>query len=117
MMKIVLVTLLVAGCSKSKDRQAEMFGESKGDIAKATVKKYAYEAYPSWAAAHPDIYCPSSLDALNEYMNTTSTKDPWGFDYRMQCGANLPANAKGIAVQSSGEDGKFDTADDLNSWE
>jgi general secretion pathway protein G len=109
---LALVMGLVVG-----PRVMKMFGESKGDIARATVKKYAFEAYPSWAAAHPDKSCPDKLEDLNEYMNNKDIKDPWGFQYKMLCGPNLPAGAKGIAVTSPGEDGKEGTGDDVKSWE
>ena len=36
----------------------KMFAESKVDITKIKLKKYAYEAYPSWSASHPDKACP-----------------------------------------------------------
>lgn len=90
---------------------------SKTDVASMAAKKYAFEAYPSWAAAHPDKACPDRLVDLNEYMNEKDTKDPWGNDYKMFCGANLPAGARGFAVLSAGEDGKEGTADDIKSWE
>jgi prepilin-type N-terminal cleavage/methylation domain-containing protein len=108
---LALVMGLVVG-----PRVFRMFGESKGSIAGATVKKYAYEAYPSWASSHPDKQCPESLATLNEYMNNKDTKDPWDHEYKMFCGSNLPAGAKGIAVMSLGEDGKEGTADDVKSW-
>ena len=109
---LALVMGLVVG-----PRVMRMFGESKGDIARATVKKYAFEAYPSWSAAHPDKSCPDKLEDLNEYMNNKDIKDPWGGQYKMLCGQNLPAGAKGMAVQSPGEDGKEGTSDDIKSWE
>ena len=108
---LALVMGLVVG-----PRVMKMFGESKGDIAKATAKKYAYEAYPSWAAAHPDKSCPDKLEDLNEYMNNKDIKDPWGGMYKMYCGSTLPAGAKGLAVSSPGEDGKEGTPDDVKSW-
>lgn len=108
---LALVMGLVVG-----PRVMKMFGESKGDVAAATVKKYAYEAYPSWSAAHPDKGCPDKLEDLNEYMNNKDIKDPWGGTYKMLCGQNLPAGAKGLAVSSPGEDGKEGTADDIKSW-
>lgn len=108
---LALVMGLVVG-----PRVMKMFGESKVDIARATVKKYAFEAYPSWSAAHPDKACPASLTDLNEYMNNKDSKDPWGNDFKMMCGQNLPAGAKGLAVSSPGEDGKEGTADDIQSW-
>ncbi len=109
---LALVMGLVVG-----PRVMKMFGESKVDIAHATVEKYSFEAYPSWSAAHPDKACPERLEDLNEYMNNKDTKDPWGNNYKMLCGQNLPAGAKGLAVTSPGEDGKEGTADDIKSWE
>ena len=109
---LALIMGLVVGPKVMK-----MFASSKVDIARATVKKYAFEAYPSWSAAHPDKSCPDKLEDLNEYMNNKDIKDPWGNPYKMFCGANLPAGAKGLAVQSSGEDGKDNTSDDIKSWE
>jgi len=108
---LALVMGLVVG-----PRVMKMFGESKVHIAEDTVKKYAYEAYPSWSQAHPDKACPAVLTDLNEYMNNKDIKDPWGNDYTLFCGANLPAGAKGLAVMSNGEDGKNGTADDIKSW-
>jgi prepilin-type N-terminal cleavage/methylation domain-containing protein len=109
---LALVMGLVVG-----PRVMKMFGESKVDIAKATVKKYAFEAYPSWSAAHPDKACPERLEDLNEYMNNKDLKDPWNGQYKMLCGQQLPPGAKGLAVMSSGEDGKDGTTDDIKSWE
>ena len=119
-MRLVLVIVcctIVGGCrgSEEKTRREKMFEESKTDIAKMAVSKYANEAYPSWASSHSDA-CPKSLADLNEYMNNHDIKDPWGNDYRMFCGANLPAGAKGLAVMSNGEDGREGTADDIKSW-
>ena len=112
---LALVMGLVVG-----PRVMKMFGESKVHIAEDTVKKYAYEAYPSWSQAHPDKACPAQLSDLNEYMNNKDIKDPWGNEYRLYCGPNLPAGAKGLAVKSLGENGKEDgpppQGDDLQSW-
>lgn len=109
---IALVMGLVVG-----PRVMKLFGESKTDVARMTVKKFAFEAYPSWSAAHPDKGCPERLEDLNEYMNSKDTKDPWGNPYKMLCGQNLPAGAKGLAVMSAGEDGKEGTGDDVKSWD
>jgi prepilin-type N-terminal cleavage/methylation domain-containing protein len=109
---LALVMGLVVG-----PRVMKMFGESKVDIARATVRKYAFEAFPSWAAANPSKACPDDLSSLNEYMNNKDNKDPWGQPYKMMCGQNLPPGAKGIAVMSNGEDQKEGTADDIKSWE
>jgi Type II secretion system (T2SS), protein G len=90
---------------------------SKVDIAKITVKRYAFEAYPMWSAEHPDKACPDRLADLNDYMKTNDTKDPWGQPYKSFCGPTLPPGAKGLAVLSLGEDAKEGTADDIKSWE
>src|SRR4051794_31864156 len=72
---------------KAGGRARTMFGgESKWDVANATVKKYAYEAYPSWIAAHPEKACPDKLEELNAYMNNKDVRDPWGGSYKMLCG-------------------------------
>jgi general secretion pathway protein G len=96
------------------------FGKSKGKLANIAVQKYANEAYTNWAADHTGKKCPASLSELNEYMNQDDAKDPWGNAYVMQCGENLPAGAKGIAVMSYGADGKAggegDDAD-IKSWQ
>ena len=109
---LALVMGLVVG-----PRVMQMFGKSRGQIAAMTAKKYADEAYPTWAASHPGQSCPQRLEELNEYMNSKDVKDPWGGTYKMYCGSDLPANAKGIAIQSPGEDGKEGTPDDVKSWE
>ena len=109
---LALVMGLVIG-----PRVMKMFGESKVKITEDKLKMYAYEAYPSWSAAHPDKGCPDKLTDLNEYMNNNDSNDAWGHPLKMLCGTNLPAGAKGIAVVSAGEDGKDGTADDLKSWE
>jgi general secretion pathway protein G len=109
---LALVMGLVVG-----PRVMRMFGKSKVDIAQLTVKKYAYEAFGEWSQSHPDKSCPDKLDDLTQYMDNKDTKDPWGNPYKMFCGQNLPAGAKGgLAVMSAGEDGKEGTEDDVKSW-
>ncbi|HEY1553446.1 MAG TPA: prepilin-type N-terminal cleavage/methylation domain-containing protein [Kofleriaceae bacterium] len=97
-------------------RVMRLFGESKVDIARLTVQKFVNEAYPMWTRNASD-QCPKSLEDLSPYMDKKDTKDPWGNQYKMYCGQNLPAGAKGIAVSSPGEDGKDGTPDDIKSWE
>lgn len=109
---LALVMGLVVG-----PRVMKMFASSKGDIAGATVKKYAFEAYPSWAQANPSKACPDKLEDLNEFMNNKDIKDPWGNPYKMFCGQSAIAGQKGLQVMSNGEDGKEGTADDVKSWE
>jgi prepilin-type N-terminal cleavage/methylation domain-containing protein len=95
----------------------KQFGTSKVETTKIKLRKYAFEAYPSWSAAHPDKTCPEKLADLNEYMNDNDSNDAWGKPLKMFCGENLPPGAKGLAVMSNGEDGKEGTSDDVKSWE
>ena len=109
---LALVMGLVVG-----PRVMKMFGESKVDIAQADRQEVRVRGVPAVVAAHPDKACPDKLEDLNEYMNNKDIKDPWGSQYKMLCGQNLPAGAKGLAVMSAGEDSKEGTADDIKSWE
>jgi prepilin-type N-terminal cleavage/methylation domain-containing protein len=108
---LALIMGLVVGPSVMK-----LFSKSKEDIAAATVRKYASEAFPLWSQANPDKACPADIAALNEYMNNKDNKDTWGQPYRMMCGPNLPPGAQGIAIISNGPDLKENTADDIKSW-
>lgn len=89
---------------------------SKTDAAVHLVAAYAYEAFPQWAAAHPDKECPDSIDELAQYASVPPV-DPWGHKLVMQCGAAMPPAAKGIAIHSLGPDGADGTADDFDSWQ
>jgi len=97
-------------------RVMKLFAESKEDIARLTVQKFVNEAYPMWQRNASDP-CPKSLEDLSPYMDKKDTKDPWNNPYKMYCGQNLPPGAKGIAVSSSGADGKDGTEDDIKSWQ
>ncbi len=112
----LLALALLAACKSTKS-------DSKTDdprtleLAQLGVKKLAFEAYPTWAAAHADKACPDTIDELVTYVTPDSAKDPWGNAYKMQCGSSLPPGARGIAVWSLGPDGKDATADDIKSWQ
>ena len=84
---------------------------------KRRLDRYAFEAYPLWAAAHPGKGCPARLDELNEYMDVNHINDAWGRPIKMFCGPNLRAGLKGLYLLSVGEDGKEGTDDDITSWE
>ena len=110
---LALVMGLVVG-----PRVMRMFASSKVDIAKATAKKYAFEAYGQWAQAHPSKACPEKVEDLSEFMNSSDSKDPWGEPYKMFCGASAPAGVKGgVGIQSNGPDMKEGSEDDIKSWE
>lgn len=85
--------------------------ETKEDIAKLTVKKYTYEAYPAWFEQHPEMTCPASLDDLDDWMGATHIRDPWGRKYVWSC------SWAGMVVRSAGEDGHIGTEDDIRSDE
>ncbi|MFT3700599.1 MAG: type II secretion system protein GspG [Kofleriaceae bacterium] len=113
-MKTILL-LAIIGCSKT-NAPAPANDPALLTKAKATVQQLAFEAFPEWSVAHADKACPAKLDELFEYSKDKTGKDPWGHDYKMFCGANLPAGAKGLAVMSAGPDGKDGTDDDISSW-
>ena len=91
------------------------FEDSKKETTAIKVRKFAYEAYPAWAAVNHKS-CPDNLSDLNQYMNDQSAKginDGWGNPLEMSC--NRPG-VQGFAVWSHGKDGQPDTADDIKSW-
>jgi hypothetical protein len=85
-------------------------GGSKADVTALTVRRFAFEAFPQWAAVHHMNSCPSSLDELRE-LASTSPIDAWGNPLEMRCGPLI----RGIYVRSAGEDGQFETPDDITS--
>jgi hypothetical protein len=88
-----------------------IYSASFVDITRIKLKKYAYEAYPSWREAEPDRLCPDSLHELDAYMGREDDHDAWGRPLEFRCGPG----ARGLWLRSAGEDGTFDTADDLDS--
>jgi hypothetical protein len=85
--------------------------ESKSEVSTLMVRKLAFEAFPQWASVHHMDSCPASLDDLAIYTNDISTLDAWGKPLEMKCGPWI----RGIYVRSAGEDGQFDTPDDITS--
>lgn len=99
-------------------RVLRQFQEAKGDTAKAIAKQLAYDAYTQWDANNPGKGCPQSLEELLKYTNKNDIKDPWGSEYIMYCGDNLPPGVKGgFGVLSKGDDKQLGTEDDIKSWE
>ena len=113
---LVLCSLLSIAHGDASKPKPGLKPMSKIDLAKIEVRKYAFEAYPSWSASNPDKACPAKLADLAELTNAELV-DPWGHAYKMMCGKDLPKGAKGLAVSSPGPDGKPGTADDIKSWE
>lgn len=113
----VLATLVLwMGCIVSAPLGGahRICGSSKSDLARATVKRLAHEAYPHWVARRPNGACPT-VEQLAEYAG--SARDPWGEPYRVRCDS-LPDAAGGIAVWSEGENRRDEggAGDDLASW-
>ena len=98
----------VSGALTRAQQQALNLADDPKRVAEIVAKKYAYEAYPQWVAANPANACPASIAELREYTSDDAT-DPWGHPYKMMCGSSLPMGANGVAIQSAGSDGQFDT--------
>lgn len=99
----------------------DMFGQSKVQLAKLTVDKFAFETYPQWKVSNSSKDCPENLLALAQFAgkSQSDTLDPWGTPYEMSCGGqNMPPGVTGsIAILSHGPDKKKGTEDDIKSWE
>ncbi len=85
------------------------FCDTKADVAKMTVRDYAYKAYPEWAAEHPGE-CPRTVADLAPWLDKHDDRDPWGNRYLAVC---APRGLR--VVISAGMDGTFGTADDIRS--
>ncbi|MGE5185031.1 MAG: type II secretion system protein GspG [Acidobacteriota bacterium] len=115
-MRTLLLSLAVVACSKTAAPKTD--DPARIAEAKALAAKYAFDAYPRWAAGHPDKACPAKIEDLDEYVKRSDANDPWGHPFKMMCGPTLPADARGgFAVSSAGPDGKDGTTDDIKSWE
>lgn len=77
------------------------------------LERYASEAYPAWAREHRGRECPDTVDDLNKYIGANDSLDLWGHPIKQQCGPTMPPGLSGFSVVSAGEDGQFDTGDDL----
>jgi hypothetical protein len=100
---IIMVMFLVVFAKKGVDA----YHDAQHDIARREAKRLAYEAYPQWAASHPDKKCPDRIEDLLEYGG--STFDPWLNSYEIHCDAAQPY------VVSAGPDGRMGTSDDIRS--
>jgi hypothetical protein len=89
-------------------------GDTKEDIARQTVFKFALEAFPDWQRARPPHACPASLEPLLATMNNKDTLDPWGRDYRSYCEISS-TGAVSLVATSAGPDREHGTSDDIRS--
>jgi hypothetical protein len=80
-----VAVVVVAACGGRTDAPpvSGMLDQSKVDTTRKKLARYAFEAYPTWAAAHPDKECPEKIADLTEYMNSNDTNDSWGRPIKM----------------------------------
>lgn len=110
---LVITTNLVL-LAAPRPRPRHMCSETREDIARSTIIKYAFDALPEWQRAHPETTCPRGLGELNEWMNNKDIRDPWGRDYRFICTLSSQ-HGRGIVVWSAGPDQRFGNSDDIAS--
>jgi hypothetical protein len=96
---LVLVGL-AAYCPRSID------DPSKYDVTSMRVRQLANEAFPMWAREHQDRPCPASIAELVPYLDRRDTRDAWGQPLILSCRDR-------VVVGSAGEDGVFETQDDI----
>jgi hypothetical protein len=113
----VTAAAAVAGCGKDdkgdRDEVSSRFQESRAEVARVMASKLANEAYARWAMKPSNQgKCPATSDLAPYVDQEPAFTDPWGRPYVVRCGAG-----RGIAVLSSGPDGKPETADDVSGAE
>ncbi|HEX4421904.1 MAG TPA: hypothetical protein VH165_28525 [Kofleriaceae bacterium] len=96
-------------------RMCRVFKPSSFEVTRIRLKRIAYEGFPVWSMAHPDLACPRSVRVLVDEIGGDTTLDAWGHPMDFRCGGDLPPGVKGIWIRSAGPDGDFDTDDDLTS--
>lgn len=82
---------------------------SRADAAGMLVRKYAFEAFPQWAAVNHVQACPQTIDELTPFASNKA-RDPWGTTLELRCGHGIRSY-----VRSAGPDLTFDTDDDISS--
>jgi hypothetical protein len=90
--------------------QTRRYEPTPEDVTAAIVRRFAYEAFPQWAATNHVDACPASLAVLEPYLARDAV-DAWDMPLELRCGAGY----RGAYVRSAGADGRFDTADDITS--
>jgi prepilin-type N-terminal cleavage/methylation domain-containing protein len=97
-------------------RLMAMFGQSRTELAKSVVQRYASEAYARWSMDNTGKSCPADINELAKYNDEKEAKDPWGKPLILLCGDNAPEGVQ-LGVVSMGADNKLDTKDDIKSWQ
>ncbi len=93
---------------------------SKIDQTARKLDRYASVAFPAWWRAHRDTPCPETINQLDHYIGARDSLDAWGHPIKLSlCGSSMPDGQgdenglRGFMLVSAGEDGQFDTLDDL----
>ncbi len=90
--------------------------ESRAERAKLAVMQLAFEQFPRWRVQHPAAHCPARLADMADRADHSGPFDPWGRAYQYSCDPQLRrTHAPGIEITSAGEDGVFETSDDIRS--
>ncbi len=106
MIVVIIMAMIATGVTVAV---LPALGDAKSDLARSNVG-----AIKSAAEMHllRGRDCPGSVDELVEARrlpDSTETNDPWGTPYSVQC------SGQNIVVTSAGEDGEFDTEDDVST--
>ncbi|MFT3699876.1 MAG: hypothetical protein QM831_42425 [Kofleriaceae bacterium] len=80
-------------------------------VTKKLVDQIAFVDIPAWQVRHPDT-CPATASDV-----TTELRDGYGELVQIQCTNPIliPWQTPSFVVISAGEDGRFNTADDIRS--
>jgi len=78
--------------------------------AREAVRRYAFEAFPSWVVSNPELACPAARADLDVFLPPGAAIDPWGRPYEIEC-----APGDRLYAWSIGLDGVAHTADDVSS--
>lgn len=110
----LLALVMAARAAIDMERHYEGFTESKERVARIMVQEVAVQAYARWTMNNPARRCPDSGYELARYLDNPQMLDPWGKTLVVLCEDATPY---GMRVVSAGQDGKFETPDDIRSWE
>lgn len=82
--------------------------EAERQAAVATAKRIV-NAASDWKKDHSNLGCPtmSQLIVDRSWSSTEEAGDPWGGRFRIRC------SSEEVSVHSAGNDGRFETDDDI----
>ena len=114
---IVLASLVGIGLILSAPTRMSCH-RSRTELQRPALRDYAQDAYPRWRRAHPVRTCPDSIEELRVYARfpDRNSHDRWGRPFRIHCDLPRSLDSSGFGIASAGPDGRFGTADDVESW-